>query len=113
MRWASRPSFTYMVAELAQRAGMPMPRVYIIDEEQPNAFPPAAIRSMQPWRPPTGILRLLDYRELRGVMHELAHVRNRDTLISTISATVAGAISALGKHGHVCIDGGITATKAT
>ena len=90
------PEFYGMVAELAQRAGMPMPRVYIIDEEQPNAFATGRDPQHTAVAATTGILRLLDYRELRGVMaHELAHVRNRDTLISTISATVAGAISAL------------------
>ncbi len=90
------PEFYGMVAELAQRAGMPMPRVYIIDEEQPNAFATGRDPQHAAVAATTGILRLLDYRELRGVMaHELAHVRNRDTLISTISATVSGAISAL------------------
>ena len=90
------PEFYGMVAELAQRAGMPMPRVYIIDEEQPNAFATGRDPQHAAVAATTGILRLLDYRELRGVMaHELAHVRSRDTLISTISATVAGAISAL------------------
>ncbi|MDC7713417.1 zinc metalloprotease HtpX [Vogesella sp. LYT5W] len=90
------PELYNMVAELAQRAQMPMPRVYVIHEEQPNAFATGRNPEHAAVAATTGIMRMLDYRELRGVMaHELAHVRHRDTLISTISATMAGAISAL------------------
>lgn len=92
----SAPEFYGMVAELAQRAGLPMPRVYVIHEEQPNAFATGRDPEHAAVAATSGIMRMLDYRELRGVMaHELAHVKHRDTLISTISATMAGAISAL------------------
>ncbi|NDV11449.1 zinc metalloprotease HtpX [Crenobacter caeni] len=93
---ASAPEFYGMVAELAARAGLPMPRVYVIHEDQPNAFATGRDPAHAAVAATTGILRLLDYRELRGVMaHELAHVAHRDTLISTVSATMAGAVSAL------------------
>ncbi|AAQ61923.1 zinc metalloprotease HtpX [Chromobacterium violaceum] len=92
----SAPEFYGMVAELAQRAGLPMPRVYVIHEDQPNAFATGRNPENAAVAATSGIMRMLDYRELRGVMaHELAHVKHRDTLISTISATMAGAISAL------------------
>ena len=92
----SAPQFYNMVKELAQRAGLPMPRVYLIDQEQPNAFATGRNPEHAAVAATTGILRMLSARELRGVMaHELAHVRHRDILISTISATMAGAISAL------------------
>jgi heat shock protein HtpX len=93
---STAPEFYQMVAELAQRANLPMPRVYVIHEDQPNAFATGRDPEHAAVAATTGIMRMLDYRELRGVMaHELTHVRHRDTLISTIAATMAGAISAL------------------
>ena len=90
------PQFYNMVAQLAQRANLPMPRVYLIEEEAPNAFATGRNPEHAAVAATTGILRILSERELRGVMaHELAHVQHRDILISTISATMAGAISAL------------------
>jgi len=94
------PEFHAIVAELAGRAGLPMPRVYLIDEAQPNAFATGRDPEHAAVAATTGILRLLNTRELRGVMaHELAHVKNRDILTSTISATLAGAISSLAQFG--------------
>jgi len=92
----SAPQFYRMVHELAQRAQLPMPRVYLINEDAPNAFATGRNPEHAAVAATTGILRALSERELRGVMaHELAHVRHHDILISTVSATMAGAISML------------------
>lgn len=92
----SAPQFYNMVRELAQRAQLPMPRVYLINEDAPNAFATGRNPDHAAVAATTGILRVLSARELRGVMaHELAHVKHRDILISTVSATMAGAISML------------------
>ncbi|MBI2000565.1 MAG: zinc metalloprotease HtpX, partial [candidate division NC10 bacterium] len=95
---AEAPEFHALVRRLAQRAGLPMPRVYIIPTDTPNAFATgrnpdhAAVAATQ------GILRILSPDELEGVMaHELGHVRHRDILISTVAATLAGAIMMLAR----------------
>lgn len=101
------PKFYNMVKELAQNAGLPMPKVYIIDEQQPNAFATGRDPEHAAVAATTGIMRILSERELRGVMaHELAHVKHRDTLISTISATIAGAISSIAQFGMLFSGGG-------
>jgi heat shock protein HtpX len=93
---SSAPQFYRMVRELSQRAQLPMPKVYLINEDAPNAFATGRNPEHAAVAATTGILRVLSERELRGVMaHELAHVRHRDILISTVSATMAGAISML------------------
>jgi len=91
------PAFYGMVKRLSQRANMPMPKVYIIPSEGPNAFATGRNPQNAAVAATEGIMRLLNEEELEGVMaHELAHVQNRDTLISTIAATFAGAIAMLG-----------------
>jgi len=93
-------SYYNMVKALAENAQLPMPKVYVIDEQQPNAFATGRNPEHAAVAATVGIMRILNERELRGVMaHELAHVKHRDTLISTISATVAGAISAIAQFG--------------
>jgi heat shock protein HtpX len=85
-----------IVAQLADRDGLPMPRVYLIDNDQPNAFATGRGPENAAVAATSGLLRLMNEREVAGVMaHELAHVKHRDTLIMTITATFAGAISML------------------
>ena len=92
----SAPQLYAMVKELSEKAGLPMPKVFLIDEDAPNAFATGRNPENAAVAATTGILRILSPRELRGVMaHELAHVKHRDILISTVAATMAGAISAL------------------
>ena len=99
---ADAPEFYGVVAELAQRARLPMPRVYVIDEAQPNAFATGRNPEHAAVAATSGILAMLSARELRGVMaHELTHVKNRDILTSTLSATVAGAIASLAQFGFL------------
>jgi heat shock protein HtpX len=91
------PAFHAIVRRLAIQAGLPMPRVYIIPSESPNAFATGRNPEHAAVAATEGILRILSQDELEGVMaHELAHVKNRDILVSTIAATFAGAISMLG-----------------
>lgn len=90
------PEFYHLVRELAARAELPMPKVYIIDNPQPNAFATGRNPENAAVAATTGLLDRLSREEIAGVMaHELAHVKNRDTLIMTITATIAGAISML------------------
>ncbi|MDT8419094.1 MAG: zinc metalloprotease HtpX [Desulfuromonadales bacterium] len=94
---SENPWFYSMVRRLAQKADMPMPRVYIIPSDGPNAFATGRNPRNAAVAATEGIIRLLSEEELEGVMaHELAHVQNRDTLISTVAATIAGAIAMLG-----------------
>jgi heat shock protein HtpX len=97
---ASAPELHAMVAGLARNAGLPMPRVFLIRSEQPNAFATGRNPENAAVAVTEGILRLLSRDELAGVIaHELAHIRNRDTLTMTVAATVAGAISMLAQFG--------------
>ncbi|RDD63139.1 zinc metalloprotease HtpX [Ferruginivarius sediminum] len=90
------PQFHGIVAQLAENASLPMPKVYIIDNDQPNAFATGRNPENAAVAATTGLLRRLSSQEVAGVMaHELAHVKNRDTLTMTITATIAGAISML------------------
>jgi len=92
----SAPEFVAIVRELAQRAGLPMPRVYLMDSPQPNAFATGRNPQHAAVCATTGLLNTLSRDEIAGVIgHELGHVRNHDTLTMTITATIAGAISML------------------
>ena len=91
---AQAPELFAVIRQLAQRARIPMPRVYILPQETPNAFATGRDPQHGALAVTTGILRLLDRDELAGVIaHELGHIKNRDTLISVVAATVAGAIT--------------------
>ncbi|HVI27221.1 zinc metalloprotease HtpX [Hansschlegelia sp.] len=95
------PEFYALVRELSQRAGLPMPRVYLMHEDQPNAFATGRNPQNAAVAATTGLLNTLSREEVAGVMaHELAHVKNHDTLIMTITATIAGAISMLANFGY-------------
>jgi heat shock protein HtpX len=96
LRPGEPPQVRAIVADLAQRAGLPMPRVYAVDRPEPNAFATGRDPDHAAVAVTTGILEVMDERELRGVLaHELSHVKNRDTLVGTIAATIGGAISFL------------------
>jgi len=93
---ADAPQFYGIVRELAQRAQMPMPKVYVMDNEQPNAFATGRNPKHAAVAVTSGIMQALPPRELEGVIaHELAHIKNRDILIASMAAMVAGAISAI------------------
>jgi len=94
------PEFYDMVRQLARNANLPMPKVYLIHEDQPNAFATGRNPENAAVAATTGLLQSLSREEVAGVMaHELAHVQNRDTLIMTIAATIGGAISMLAQFG--------------
>ncbi len=96
----SAPELYGLVEQLATRAKLPMPRVFIIDNPQPNAFATGRDPQHAAVAATTGLLRVLSHQELAGVLaHELAHIRNRDTLIMTVTATLAGALSMLANFG--------------
>ena len=96
----SAPELVHMVAELAQRAELPMPRVFVMDNPQPNAFATGRNPQHGAVAVTTGLLDMLSSDELAGVIsHELAHIKNHDTLLMTVTATIAGAISMLAQFG--------------
>jgi len=96
----SAPDFYNLVAELARRADLPMPKVYIVEDPNPNAFATGRNPENAAVAATTGLLSMLSREEVAGVMaHELGHVRNRDTLIMTMVATIAGAIAMIANFG--------------
>jgi heat shock protein HtpX len=96
----SAPELVELVGELAGRAGLPMPRIFVIDNPQPNAFATGRNPRNAAVAVTTGLMYSLSREELAGVIaHELAHIKNRDTLLMTITATIAGAISMLAQMG--------------
>ncbi|MEO6396020.1 MAG: M48 family metalloprotease, partial [Devosia sp.] len=97
---ANAPQVYDMVRTLSQRAGLPMPKVYVIETDQPNAFATGRNPQNAAVAVSTGLLRSLETREVAAVIsHELGHIRSRDTLVMTITATLAGAISMLAQFG--------------
>ncbi len=104
---ASAPEFYRIVAELARNAGLPMPKVYLVDSPNPNAFATGRNPENAAVAATTGLLSMLSHDEMAAVMaHELGHVRNRDTLVMTMVATIAGAISMIANFGMFFGHGG-------
>ena len=100
------PLLVGIVQQLAGRAGLPMPRVYLIDSPHPNAFATGRDPEHAAVAATTGLLAILDKEEVKAVLaHELGHIRNRDTLIMTMTATIAGAIAMLANFGFFFRDG--------
>lgn len=94
LRPGELPQVQRIVADLARRAGIPMPRLYVIERPEPNAFATGRDPNHAAVAVTTGLLEIMDERQLAGVLaHELSHVKNRDTLVGTVAATIAGAIS--------------------
>ena len=99
---ATAPEYYDIVATLAQRANLPMPTVYIMDNPQPNAFATGRNPENAAVAATTGLLQTLSPSEIAGVMaHELAHIKHRDTLVMTLTATLAGAVSMLANFGFL------------
>jgi heat shock protein HtpX len=99
---ASAPDLFAMTKRLADRAGLPMPKLYVIDSDQPNAFATGRNPENAAVAVNTGLIRRLTSDEVEGVIaHELAHIKNRDTLLMTLTATIAGAISMLANFGFI------------
>jgi heat shock protein HtpX len=105
---AQAPELYAIVAELTQRGGLPMPRLYLIPEAQPNAFATGRSPSHAAVAVTEGLLRAMDREEVKGVLaHELAHVMHRDILISSVAATLAGALTVLARMaGYAVMFGG-------
>ena len=99
---ATAPEYYDIVATLAKRASLPMPKVYIMDNPQPNAFATGRNPENAAVAATTGLLQTLSSSEIAGVMaHELAHIKHRDTLVMTLTATLAGAVSMLANFGFL------------
>ena len=97
---ATAPDFYDLIAALAKNAGLPMPKVYLMENLQPNAFATGRNPENAAVAATTGLLQTLSPSEVAGVMaHELAHIKHRDTLVMTITATLAGAISMIANFG--------------
>jgi len=99
---SSAPEFFDIIADLSARADLPMPKVYIMDNPQPNAFATGRNPENAAVAATTGLLQILSPAEIAGVMaHELTHIKNRDTLVMTVTATLAGAVSMLANFGFL------------